>query len=524
MRDSSDRTGPARGLSRIEAAAAGVAAAAIALGLSQLLSGVLPEIPSMVLDVGRLVIDVSPAVAEDFAIRVFGINDKLALVVGIVAISLVVGALLGVASRRSPSIGAIGFALFGVLGAYAALRDPRTPPTLAVLAALATSGAGITALMWIMRPANGETEDGAEQNRRPGWFPRRVFLARGGGLAALALAFVGAGRLLAERGRAAFAGRDEVVLPPARDPAPAPIVAQPIDVPTLDPLITPNDVFYRIDTSLITPRVDPESWRLRVTGMVDRPYEMTFDDLLELPMVERYVTLSCVSNEVGGDLVGNAKWLGVPLRNVLNRAGVDSAATQVVGRSVDGFTVGFPTSVALDGRSALVAIGMNDEPLPFDHGFPARLVVSGLYGYVSATKWLSEIQLTTLEDFDAYWIPRGWAKRAPVKTQSRIDVPRHFARLESGPQQIAGFAWAPTRGIDKVEVQIGDGPWSIARLGTALTKDAWRRWVFDWDATPGDHTMRVRATDGDGQTQTSDESPPRPDGATGYHSITAGVR
>jgi DMSO/TMAO reductase YedYZ molybdopterin-dependent catalytic subunit len=270
--------------------------------------------------------------------------------------------------------------------------------------------------------------------------------------------------------------------------------------------------------------VDPDSWRLNVTGMVDRPYEMTFDDLLGMQTVERYVTLSCVSNEVGGDLVGNAKWLGVPLRTILNRAGVQDGASQVVGRSIDGFTVGFPTEVALDGRAALVAIGMNDEPLPFDHGFPARLVVPGLYGYVSATKWLTEIELTTLSAFDAYWIPRGWAKRAPIKTQSRIDIPRHLASLDAGPQQAAGFAWAPTRSIEKVEVQLDDGPWTEARLGEALTEDAWRRWVYEFDATSGDHVIKVRATDGEGQTQTSKVHEPRPDGATGHHTVPFGVR
>jgi DMSO/TMAO reductase YedYZ molybdopterin-dependent catalytic subunit len=255
--------------------------------------------------------------------------------------------------------------------------------------------------------------------------------------------------------------------------------------------------------------------------MVDRPYTVDFPDLLDMPMVERDVTLSCVSNRVGGNLVGNARWLGVPLTEILDRAGVQSGAEQLVGRSVDEFTVGFPVEAAYDGREALVAVGMNGEPLPFEHGFPARLVVAGLYGYVSATKWLSEIELTTWDGFDAYWVPRGWAKEAPIKTQSRIDTLEDGDQVSTGTQVVAGVAWAPTRGISKVEVQFGeDQPWVEAELSEPLSENAWVQWRADWDAViEGRHLIRCRATDGTGDLQTDDIVPPAPDGATGWHTV-----
>ncbi len=506
----------------LQSAIGGLIASAAALGASELVAGFSSGLPSMLLAVGKLVIDYAPPAMEDFAINVFGTNDKLALIVGTIILSLVIGALLGILAIRFFVLAAAGFAAFGVLGAFAAIRDPLYGPVPSVFVAAVTAAAGIVTLGWLVfrQPRPTDRESYAPQTP----MPRRTFLYRGGGLVALAIGFAAAGRALAERGKAVILSREEVVLPRPSEFVDPPSPERAIDVPGLDPLITPNEDFYQIDTALSIPKVDPDSWRLNVTGMVDRPYELTFEELLGMETIERYVTLSCVSNDVGGDLVGNAKWLGVPLRTILNRAGVQEGATQIVGRSVDDFTVGFRTEIAFDGRDALVAVGMNDEPLPFDHGFPARLVVPGLYGYVSATKWLREIELTTWEGFNAYWIPRGWAKRAPVKTQSRIDIPRHLRTLPPGPAQAAGFAWAPTRGIDKVECQIGDGPWKEARLGEALTKDAWRRWVFDFEAVSGNHTIRVRATDGTGETQTSKIHEARPDGATGYHTVSFGVR
>jgi DMSO/TMAO reductase YedYZ molybdopterin-dependent catalytic subunit len=331
-----------------------------------------------------------------------------------------------------------------------------------------------------------------------------------------------AGRLL-QRGARAAAARTALVLPhPVRPLAPVP-AAVTAGVDGMPPFVTPNADFYRIDTALQVPDIALDTYRLRVTGLVDRPLELTVDDLLAMDLVEADITLTCVSNEVGGRLLGTARWLGVRLADVLDRAGVRGEATQVVGRSVDGYTCGFPVEAALDGRDALVALGMNGVPLPREHGFPVRLVTPGLYGYVSATKWLTELELTTFDAFDHYWVGRGWAVRAPIKTQSRIDVPASFARVAPGPAAVAGVAWAQTRGIDRVEVQLDDGPWRPARLAAALNDVTWRQWSLEWDATPGTHQLRVRATDATGATQPEERVAPIPDGATGWHTVVVRV-
>ncbi len=493
----------------------------MALGVGELLAGLLEAGSSLVTAVGDLVIDFAPPAVEDTGIALFGTNDKLALVVGIVVLAMAFGALLGRLAARRFAWGAAGLAAFGALGAWAAARSPLMGDFTGVVVAAGAALAGISAL-WLLvaRPAAGPVA-GA-----PGSLlaTRRTFLAAGAGTLAVAGLSAAGGRWLLQRARRVLAaGREDVVLPAAAEPALPPPPAASIEVAGLTPIVVPTGEFYRIDTALVIPRVDPREWTLSVTGMVDRPYSINLTELLDMPMVERYVTLACVSNRVGGDLVGNALWRGVPLVDILERAQVAPGASQIVGRSVDGFTVGFPTAVARDGREALVAVGMNGEPLPFEHGFPARLVVAGLYGYVSATKWLEEIELTTLEGFDAYWVPRGWAKEAPIKTQSRIDVPGG-RDVEAGPQPIAGVAWAPDRGIARVEVRVDDGDWHEARLSAPLSEDAWVQWIYEWQAEPGSHFIEVRATDGEGVTQTSENSQPRPDGATGYHLRRVNVR
>ena len=301
------------------------------------------------------------------------------------------------------------------------------------------------------------------------------------------------------------------------------------EVPGISPFITPispKDEFYRIDTALTVPQVDPDNWRLRITGLVDNPYELTYHDIRAMRLSDYVITLSCVSNRVGGDLVDNAVWTGVPLNVLLQRAGVQRGAQQLVGRSVDDFTAGFPTTAAYDGRNAILAIGMNNEPLPTRHGFPARIVVAGLYGYVSAVKWLEEIHLTTWDGFDGYWVPRGWSKRGPIKTQSRIDVPGRNADLKIGQTtSVAGIAWAPTRGIRRVEVKIGREDWAPCRLGEAVGDESWVQWHREWTpATTGRHDIQVRATDGTGTTQGSYRIPSKPNGAEGHHTITVNVR
>jgi DMSO/TMAO reductase YedYZ molybdopterin-dependent catalytic subunit len=286
----------------------------------------------------------------------------------------------------------------------------------------------------------------------------------------------------------------------------------------LSAFVTPNAEFYRVDTALVVPKVDPATWTLKIHGMVDKPVELTFDDLLKRPLMEADVTLTCVSNEVGGPYIGNARWLGARLADVLREAGIKRDADMLLSVSQDGWTCGTPVDVVMDGRDALLAVAMNGEVLPTSHGFPVRQVVPGLYGYVSATKWVTEIKVTRFDEDEAYWTPRGWAAQAPIKTQSRIDVPRG-GDVPAGPTTIAGVAWAQHRGVDAVEVQVDDQGWRQAKLAEVPGPDTWRQWSIEWDLTPGRHTISVRATDATGHTQTPNPAPPAPDGATGYHSI-----
>ncbi|MEU6868844.1 molybdopterin-dependent oxidoreductase, partial [Streptomyces sp. NPDC046876] len=359
-----------------------------------------------------------------------------------------------------------------------------------------------------------------------GRWSRRGFLAGALGTAAAATGAGAAGRVLAgRRGRGAAASRAAVVLPGPASPAPARPAGAELKVPGISPFTTPTGDFYRVDTALVVPRVDAGAWRLRIRGKgVARPRTYTYQELLVRPLVERDITLTCVSNEVGGPYAGTARWLGVPLAELLREAGVEppsrgGPADQLVARSVDGMTFGSPVEDVMDGRDALLAVGMNGEPLPFAHGFPARMVVPGLYGYVSACKWITEIELTTFDAYDPYWVKRGWARRAPVKTQTRIDTPRPFARPAAGPVVVAGVAWAQRRGIERVEVRVDDGPWQAAELAAADTADTWRHWSFPWPAEPGGHTLTVRATDGTGRVQPEERAGTVPDGASGHHTV-----
>lgn len=349
---------------------------------------------------------------------------------------------------------------------------------------------------------------------------RRFLLASAAGIAS---AFVGAGAggVLARRFRA-DASRAAVRIPGPASPA-GPSMGAELPVPGLGPFFTPNERFYRVDTALLVPALMAEDWRLRVHGMVEREITLDYERLLSRPLIERDITLTCVSNPVGGRYAGNARWIGASLRELLLEAGPHPRADQIVSRSVDGFTLGTPTAVAMDGRDALLAVAMNGEPLPLEHGFPVRMVVPGLYGYVSATKWVVDIELTTFDAFDPYWVRRGWAERAPIETTSRIDTPTPFMRLRAGEIPVAGVAWAQHTGIDRVEVSIDGASWATAQLAAEDTIDTWRQWVYRWDATPGDHRLRVRAADRTGVTQTAERSEPFPDGATGHHEIAVHV-
>ncbi|HET7727647.1 MAG TPA: molybdopterin-dependent oxidoreductase [Candidatus Limnocylindrales bacterium] len=497
----------------LRSALAGLSAAVLALGVAELLAGLVPGVPSPVVAIGAAVIELQPPGAKDFVVALFGQNDKLALEALIVGVVGAVGAALGIVARRRPDAARAGVVAMASLAVAAALWALRANLLLTLGAGAITALVGVQALDRLRSLAAPVPDDPADAGRR-----RLLATATLTGLVGVVAGTLGRSMLA---GRAQAQDQAAIAIPPSIEPAnPIPPGAA-LDVPGITPLVVPNDQFYRIDTALIVPSVDLGSWRLTIRGMVDREVVLTFEELVDLPLIERYVTIACVSNEVGGDLVGNAKWTGVRLTDVLGMAGVRPGATQVVPRSVDGWTAGFPTAwVTEQERDALVAVEMNDEPLPVEHGFPARLIVPGLYGYVSATKWLSDIELTTLEAFDAYWVPRGWAKEAPILTQSRIDTPRGTGRvLPTGRVPVAGVAWAPERGIRAVEVSVDDGPWQPARLGAAISDQTWVQWRFDWDATPGPHRLAVRATDGTGEVQTAFRTPPAPDGARGHHSV-----
>ena len=498
------------------AALAGLLAVGVMLGVAELAASVVPDGRSLVVSVGDVVIDTVPGWLERAVISTLGGNDKPFLIANIVLVCGILGALLGILAARRFLAGAAGFIAMMTVGLAAALTDPQVDGAGPAVAGLLAVAAGLAAL-WLLLRAALPLPPLAAEPRSPaagGLADRRRFLGLAGAAVLVAGAGVYGGRLLAARKRIEEI-RQAIRIPRPARPAPAAPAGAALDIPGLTPLYVRNDDFYRIDTALIVPQVDPDDWSLDVKGMVDRPFTLTYAELLAMPHIEADVTLSCVSNEIGGDLAGNARWQGVLLVDLLERAGLRPGATQILGRSVDGFTAGFPTEVALDGRNALVAVAMNGEPLPAAHGFPARIVVPGLYGYVSATKWLAAIELTSFDEVDGYWIPRGWSKEGPIKTQSRIDV--------ASRQVIAGVAWAPTRGIERVEVQVDGGPWQDATLAAPLNDDCWRQWFMPWDEAPGRHVIAVRATDGTGETQTADRTDVAPNGASGHHTIRVDV-
>ena len=495
---------------------AGIVAGGVALGATELLAGLVPGAPSVVLEIGAFLISLQPAGAKQIVVDLFGTADKLALNVAIVLGALVIAAVLGMLARYHRSWTTAGFAGIAVLGLFASLRDPLVDGLLSLVAAVLGVAMAYNVLGWLLRLA---TPSGVAE--MPNW-DRRRFLGSSIGVAALALVGGGVGRMLLNS--RAEAAPTAASISPAVDPVGALPAGAELAVAGITPLVVPNNNFYRIDTSLLTPRLDASTWTLSVDGMVDHPFSITYAELLAMEMHEEYVTIACVSNEVGGDLVGNALWKGVRLRTLLDRAGVQARATQIVGHSFDDWTAGFPTAWLDDpNREALVAVAMNGDPLPAEHGFPARLIVPGLYGYVSATKWLTKIGLTTLEAFNGYWVPLGWAKEAPILTQSRIDLPQSNQSVKAGQVPVAGVAWAPDRGVARVEVRVDDQPWAAAELSAPLSDATWVQWLYRWSATPGTHVVRVRATDGTGEVQTDQVTRPAPDGARGHHTISVTV-
>jgi sulfite oxidase len=488
-----------------------------------LVAGII-DVVSPIDAVGSEFIDRVPPWLKEMAIQWFGTNDKLALRIGIVAVLAIAALVVGFLAVRRVTAGIVGIGVFGLIGALAAWHGPGQSAT-AALPSLIGAAIGAPVLVWLLHPKAQRTIEYPGRSRAPLGWDRRRFLVSTGSAAAAAVVAGAIAEVLETRRVESI--RDDI-------PDSLPEIALPtnggtsVSVPAgatlspVTPFITDAADFYRIDTALSFPRISLSKYKVEIGGMVDKPLTLTYADLLTRPQVERIITLACVSNEVGGDLISNAAFQGVMLADLLNEAGVQTGAQQVFSTSLDGWTCGFPVEVALDGRDAMIAVGMNGEALPLEHGFPARLVVPGLYGYVSATKWLSKIEITTWDAKEGFWVPRGWARDAPIKTESRIDVPRADETVAAGATKIAGIAWAQHRGVAKVEVRIDDGPWQEARLGNDVADDAWRQWVLDWQATPGQYTIQVRATDKDGDTQTADIAPPDPDGATGYH--TRGVK
>lgn len=519
---------------------AGVAAVVLGAGVGELVAGLVAPASSPVAAVGSALIDIAPTWAKDAAIALFGTADKIALIVGIAVVMLVAAALAGWLQAQFPPWGLAVAACLGAVGGVIAATRPGAGP-LAWAPAVVAGAVAATALWLLARrlqPAIPRAEADLQEPtdaaaRRPAQPAapapgldattpepgpsRRAFFAWAGAAAAAGILAAAVGSVRSTASATVATIRRALRLPaPAAAASAVPQGAE-LGIPGLARVVTPNDRFYRIDTALIVPEVDPEKWRLRVHGMVADEFELTWDELLALPLEESWTTLACVSNEVGGTLIGNAKWLGYPVRHLLERARPTADADMVLSRSVDGFTASTPLESLTDGRNAILAVGMNDEPLPIQHGFPARLVVPGLYGYVSATKWIESLEVTRFDQARAYWTDRGWSERGPIKLQSRIDVPRKGQGLSAGDAVIAGVAWHQGVGIAGVEVQVDDGPWQEARLATAISDDTWVQWSLPWTAREGDHLLRCRATGKDGERQTSDRAAPAPDGATGWH-------
>jgi DMSO/TMAO reductase YedYZ molybdopterin-dependent catalytic subunit len=563
-----DRPPHARNLA---GAAVGVLAAAVAIGAAQFAAGLGIPQSSPVLAVGQAAIDLAPPQVKDFAIAAFGTDDKTALLGGILVILALYAAVVGMLAVRRLAVGMGGLAIFAAIGLAAALTRP-TATAGYVVPTLVGAAAGAIALAWLARAAAGlgshpavrpkpaaatgalappdlpplpdVPERPAElarptvragpaysftfldnpNDRGPSrWPARRRFLISGGAAAAAAALGTAAGRNLIDEDNVA-AARTAIRFPRPSVPAPPLPPGSNLNIPGLSSFITPDGSFYRVDTALLVPQVDPATWQLRIHGMVQREVSITFADLLNRPLIEDYITLTCVSDPVGGPYVGNAKWLGASLASLIRQARPLAGADQLLSTSVDGYTSGTPLQVVLDGRDALLAVAMNGQALPIVHGFPARMVVPGLYGYVSATKWVTDIEVTTFAAAYGYWAQRGWSQQAPIKTESRIDVPAGGASLAPGRTPVAGVAWAQHKGVAAVEVRVNAGPWHQARLAEVPDIDTWRQWVWEWPASPGNYLLEARATDATGYTQTAAQVQPVPNGASGYPSAQVTVR
>ncbi|MEO5994693.1 MAG: molybdopterin-dependent oxidoreductase [Arthrobacter sp.] len=542
------------------AAAAGITAVGTGLALGELTAGFVSPSLSPVTAVGGAVIDAVPPGVKDWAVSLFGTADKVALLGGMALLIAGLAALSGVVEARRRFAGVALIAVFGAVGLVAVLG--RAELTLnAVPVPLLAAIVGMIALRWLVRrlgewhsralrapadsapgttapaaapgtaapapaPAPGTTAPGtAASASAPAPAParRRFFQALGGTAAAALIAGVLASTI---RGAAAAVSelRSKLVLPGPSAPAPPVPAGAELGLEGAVPLVTPNKDFYRIDTALRVPVVNPEQWTLKVTGLVEQEISLDFAALLAKPLTERHITIACVSNEVGGDLIGNARWLGWPVRELLALARPKDGADMVLSRSADGWTAGTPLEALTDDRDALLAVGMNGDPLPLEHGFPVRMIVPGLYGYVSATKWVTELKVTRFADDAGYWTPRGWSERGPVKTSSRIDVPRQARSVQAGTVAFGGVAWAQHTGIGRVELRVNRGTWQPAQLAPGISRDTWYQWKLELQLSPGQYEVQVRATDLNGVAQVEERAPVAPSGATGFHTVRVDVK
>jgi DMSO/TMAO reductase YedYZ molybdopterin-dependent catalytic subunit len=503
--------------SRLIYALFGVLATLAGMAAGHLVGSLLDPASSPVLAVGSQVIDLTPTPLKEWAIRHFGSNDKRVLVGSVLAGTLVLSAVAGLLARRRFRYGAGLLVLLVAVAAFTALNRPAAELT-DVVPSIVAAVVGTGALWLLVRRADDITviESGgiaAGPSRR--------------GLLITAAAVAGTAALMGEAGRLIGHYRQrltDIAFPKPAEPAPPFPTGIEDRYPGITPLRVDTGDFYRVDTRLDVPIVDIDGWSLKIDGMVDRELELTFDDLLGMPLVERDITLTCVSNSVGGPYIGGARWLGVRLTDLLDLAGVQDGADQIFSTDVDGMTIGTPYELATDGRDAMVAIAMNGEPLPREHGYPARMVVPGLYGFISACKWIERITLTTYAARDSYWTKRDWATHAPIKVSSRIDTPKVLQTIDAGDTFIGGVAWAQQNGgVAGVQVQVDGGGWQDAMLGPSAGNDYWRQWYLPWTAEPGSHNLSCRVVDGQGQTQTAARMEPFPEGSSGIQTLIVKV-
>ena len=517
--------------SRRYLALAGAVAAGAGIAVAHTLTNLLNARATPVQGVAEVVIEVTPGPVAEALIQLVGRNDKPILIAGVTIAVIGFGALAGVLSRRSRLAANLVFLAMGVVALVALMARPEfTSATVLPLAGGVAVWLLLLAFLVDAAPTTAPTtapaaapdaapessvgaDDGSTRSRR--------FVIVAASVAVASVAVAASGRLFGRSRRAVETTRRLLRLPVTRGAVPA---GAELGVAGTTPWRVPNDEFYRIDTALVLPAIDPNEWRLRIHGMVDREITLTYEDLLARQMTEAWITLCCVSNPVGGELIGNAWWSGVRIADLLEEAGVSPAADAVRQTSQDGWNCGTPLEALTDDRNSLLAVAMNGRPLPVDHGFPVRMVVPGLYGFVSATKWIVDIEVTRFDRFSAYWTERGWSATGPVKTQSRIEVPRDGADVGSGSVRAGGQAWAQYTGVEAVEVRVDGGAWQRAELGGVPGDDTWVQWAATLDVAPGDHTLAVRATDRSGYTQTAARTDVVPDGATGWHTIefTAG--